>query len=379
MSKIHVLIVDDNVVVRRLVSDALGSDPDIEVVGTAANGRIGLQKITQCNPDVVTMDIEMPELDGLGALKAIRATWPKLPVIMFSTLTERGASATMDALALGASDYVTKPSNVGSISESLAAVRRDLIPKIKALAGRSAPPPSATVANTAAPVAPARRAPISLTPGRTADVAIIAIGVSTGGPNALAVVLPGLPADLPVPVVIVQHMPPMFTRMLAERLDAQSAIHVVEAEEGMVLKAGTAYIAPGDFHMELDRQGTRTMITLNQQPPENSCRPAVDPLFRSVARQFTGSALGLILTGMGRDGLRGCELFREAGCPIVAQDEATSVVWGMPGFVARAGLADRVLPLNDIAGELSRRVPSLAHRASAGTSGHSALAAGRMS
>lgn len=359
MSRIRVLIVDDAVVIRRLVGDVLGSDPDIEVVGTAANGRIALQKITQCNPDVVTMDVEMPDMNGIETVREVRKTWPKLPVIMFSTLTERGGTATLDALAAGASDYVTKPANVGSVTAGLEAVRRDLIPKIKALAGRvSLPPPAAPLPRPVAPpvarlTPPALPFPAARTGGGAIEV--LAIGVSTGGPNALATLLPALPKSLPVPVVIVQHMPPMFTRLLAERLNAQSAIEVLEGQAGMPLQPGRAYIAPGDFHMVLERQGTHHVVALNQAPPENSCRPAVDVLFRSVVEHFGGRTLGVILTGMGQDGLRGCELVREAAGQVLAQDEASSVVWGMPGFVARAGLADRVLPLDMIAAEITRR------------------------
>jgi two-component system, chemotaxis family, protein-glutamate methylesterase/glutaminase len=349
MSRIRVLIVDDSVVIRRLVSSVLEDDPDLEVVGTASNGRLGVQKIPQCSPDVVTMDVEMPDMDGVTALKEIRKTRPKLPVIMFSTLTERGASATLDALAAGASDYVTKPANVGSVTAGLEAVRRELIPKIKAFAGRIAPvrlaPPVPRVAQVAIPRI-----------GQAGTIRVIAIGVSTGGPSALATVLPALPATLPVPIVIVQHMPAMFTRMLAERLNTQSAIEVVEAQEGMRVRPGHAYVAPGDFHMVVEPKGLELVIALNQNPHENSCRPSVDVLFRSVATQFRSATLGVILTGMGSDGLRGCEMIREAGGQIIAQDEASSVVWGMPGFVAHAGLADRVLPLNLIAGEMIRRV-----------------------
>jgi len=357
VSRIRVLIVDDAVVIRRLVGDVLAADPDIEVVGTAANGRIGLQKITQCNPDVVTMDVEMPDMDGISTLREIRKTWLKLPVIMFSTLTERGAAATLDALQAGASDYVTKPANVGSVTAGLEAVRRDLVPKIKALAGRPVAPVASAGAVTLsrppaslfAPPAPA---------GSAGPVNVVAIGVSTGGPNALAALLPALPASLPVPIVIVQHMPPMFTRLLAERLATQCAIKIAEGRPGVLLEPGHAYIAPGDFHMTLQKRGTAMELAVNQEPPENSCRPAVDVLFRSVVAQYGSGTLGVILTGMGQDGLRGCELIREAGGQIVIQDEATSVVWGMPGFVARAGLADRVLPLNMIAGELVRRTAS---------------------
>jgi two-component system chemotaxis response regulator CheB len=185
--------------------------------------------------------------------------------------------------------------------------------------------------------------------------AIVAIGVSTGGPNALAAMLPALPGDLPVPVVIVQHMPPMFTRLLAERLHAQSKLKVVEGQAGMALQAGTVYIAPGDFHMEVQASGASVLVRLVQTPPENSCRPAVDVLFRSVARAYGPRVLAIILTGMGQDGLRGCETIHEAGGRVVVQDEATSIVWGMPGFVARAGLAEKVLPLDTIAAEIVRR------------------------
>lgn len=354
MSRIRVLIVDDAVVIRRLVGDVLASDAEIEVVGTAANGRIALQKITQCNPDVITMDVEMPEMNGIETVRELRKTWPKLPVIMFSTLTERGGVATLDALSAGASDYVTKPANVGSVTAGLDAVRRDLIPKIKALAGR-AYAPTRTPATSAPPAASVLPRPSveAATPSQQLDV--VAIGVSTGGPNALAELLPALPGDLRVPIVLVQHMPPMFTKLLADRLNAQCTLTVVEATAGMRLQPGTVYIAPGDFHLTVEPRGGAVYTALNQAPPENSCRPAVDVLFRSVVTHYGPRALGVILTGMGQDGLRGCEGLREAGGRVIVQDEASSVVWGMPGFVARAGLAERTLPLAGLAAEITRR------------------------
>jgi two-component system chemotaxis response regulator CheB len=290
-------------------------------------------------------------MNGLEALVEIRKTHPKLPVIMFSTLTERGAATTIDALSLGASDYVTKPANVGSVAASIQQVRDQLIPKIKALCARSVTPP------TTAPVsAPRRLAGVAtdLAPGMRIDA--VAIGVSTGGPNALSTLFPKLPADLPVPVLVVQHMPPMFTRLLAERLAAQSAFPVREAESGEVIAPGAAWIAPGDHHMEVQREGTALRLRIHQGPHENSCRPAVDPLFRSVAHVFGAHALAIVLTGMGEDGLRGCQTIRDAGGQILAQDEASSVVWGMPGAVAGAGLADRVLPLDHMATEIQRRL-----------------------
>jgi two-component system, chemotaxis family, protein-glutamate methylesterase/glutaminase len=360
MKRIRVLVVDDAVVVRRMVTDVLSADPEIEVVGSAANGRIGLQKVTQVNPDLVTMDVEMPEMDGLQALKALRQTHPDLPVIMFSTLTERGATATLDALSLGASDYVTKPANVGSVALAQQRIRDELIPKVKALCGREHKPagrssPGATLAPPV--VATPRFTPTPRTDGASPEAAvdIVAIGVSTGGPNALAVLLPMLPPTLPVPVVLVQHMPPMFTKLLAERLHAQSSLRVMEAAGGECLAPGCVYIAPGNFHMIVERRATGVVTALNQLPPENSCRPAVDPLFRSVSRAYGGRTLAVVLTGMGQDGLRGAEDIRSVGGQVIVQDEASSVVWGMPGFVAKAGLAEQVLPLVDIAAEITRR------------------------
>jgi two-component system chemotaxis response regulator CheB len=347
VSKIRVLIVDDAVVFRRLVADELSADPALEVVGTAANGRIALARLPQVNPDLVILDVEMPVLDGLATLQEIRKTYPKLPVIMFSALTERGAAATLDALALGATDYFAKPTGAGGPAASLQVIREELIPEIKALCRRT---PAAD------PPAPAAGVGSAFLPKlRTGPVEVVAIGTSTGGPNALADLFSGLPTDLPVPVVVVQHMPPMFTRLLAERLSAQSALRVEEARPDGVLRPGHAWIAPGDHHVVVVRDGVEARVRLNQDPPENSCRPAADVLFRSVAKTFGPAALAVVLTGMGQDGLRGCEAIRAAGGQVIAQDEATSVVWGMPGFVTRAGLADRVLPLGMIAPEVVRR------------------------
>ena len=329
----------------------LEEDAAIEVVGVAANGKIALAKIAQLEPDVVTLDIEMPELDGLATLAELRPRWPRLPVIMFSTLTERGAEATLEALALGASDYVTKPTGLHNAAEAMERVKADLLPRIRALHGARQLSRAPQV--LAAPPEPAVRPPARPSPGR---VDVVAIGVSTGGPNALADLLPALPPSFPVPIVIVQHMPPVFTRMLANRLDSRCALGVAEVEGGEVLVPGRVHIAAGGRHLMLARQGTSVITVANDDPPENSCRPAVDVLFRSVGAIYDRSALAVVLTGMGQDGLRGAEIIRVAGGQILAQDEATSVVWGMPGFVAKAGLADAVLPLDALAGEISRRV-----------------------
>jgi two-component system chemotaxis response regulator CheB len=349
MSKVRVLIVDDSVVLRRLVAEELNKDPALEVVGTAANGRIALARLSQVSPDVVILDIEMPEMDGLATLKELRKTHPRLPVIMFSALTERGAAATLDALALGATDYFTKPTSTGSLDASLEVIREQLVPEIKALCGKASP----GTPRESAKASPIRPAPARATSGAPS---VLAIGASTGGPGALAEIFRRLPADFPVPIVIVQHMPPMFTRLLAERLTAEFAIRVQEGEAGRKLEPGRAWIAPGDHHLTVARDGMKTLMQLNQEPQENSCRPSVDVLFRSVAQAFGGNTLAVILTGMGQDGLRGCEAIREAGGRILAQDEATSVVWGMPGFVARAGLADKVLPISLMGDEIVRQV-----------------------
>ncbi|MEJ2010367.1 MAG: chemotaxis response regulator protein-glutamate methylesterase [Acidobacteriota bacterium] len=355
MRKIRVLVVDDSALVRRIISDALACDPEIEVAATAANGRIALARIPQVNPDVITLDVEMPVMDGLEALKELRKTYLRLPVIMFSTLTERGASATLDALALGASDYVTKPSNVGGAAVALQRIREDLIPKIKAHSTAVRAPIAFPARHTPfkAPFR-ATQAPGFRLPGRRVE--LVAIGVSTGGPNALAELIPQLPQDFPVPVVIVQHMPPIFTKFLADRLSSKAQIHVDEARTMQEVVPGQAYIAPGDFHMVVTRENGTVRIRTHQGPPENSCRPAVDVLFRSVAEAYREHALGVIMTGMGQDGLRGCQSIYDAGGQILAQDAATSVVWGMPGFVANAGLADKVLPLEQLASEIIQKV-----------------------
>lgn len=355
MPKIRVLIVDDAVVVRRVVANVLSEDPELEVVGTAPGGRIALAKLTQVNPDAITLDVEMPEMDGLQTLAEIRKTHPLIPVIIFSTVTERGAAITIDALSLGANDYVTKPANVGSVTAAMQRIREELIPKIKALCGRSQ---GQGKASPRAEQAPREKftAPDSATPIiRHRGVDVIAIGISTGGPNALAKLIPDLPADFPVPIVIVQHMPPIFTKILADRLNSQSAISVREAVQGDKLAPGHVWVAPGDHHMFLVREDSCVRIELQQGPPENSCRPAADVLFRSVAEVFGSRSVAVVMTGMGQDGLYGCRLIREKGGQVLAQDEETSVVWGMPGYVVNAGLADRVLSLDQIAPEIGRR------------------------
>src|SRR5829696_6738920 len=238
------MVVDDYVVVRKIVTDVLSADPDIEVVGTAVNGKIAVAKLDQLKPDLVTMDIEMPDMNGIEAVRAIRGTRSRVPIIMFSTLTGRGASATLDALSAGANDYVTKPANVGSVGQSMESVRQQLVPKIKALTGRPI-----TSGPAAAPVAPVAVRPPAARPRPPKEPAVLVIGSSTGGPEALTKVLPLLPATLPVPVLLVQHMPPVFTRQFAQRLDRLCPLSVVEATDGVPLAPGTVHLAPGDHHL----------------------------------------------------------------------------------------------------------------------------------
>jgi len=343
MLPVRVLIVDDSVLMRKLLCEALGAGPEVQVAGTASSGAIALAKIPQLNPDVVTLDIEMPGLNGIQTLTEIRKLYPKLPVIMFSTLTERGAAITLEALSLGASDYANKP-NAENPVDAIAQVRQELIEKIVSLAPHA---PAVPASVRAAPAVRQRVRP---------QIAVLAIGSSTGGPNALGEVIPQLPGDFPVPVVVVQHMPPLFTRLLAERLNAKSSLTVREAEAGVSLCPGQVWIARGDFHMMVVKKGKEVVLQLNQDPPENSCRPAVDVLFRSVAHVYGANTLALVMTGMGSDGARGAQRIQDAGGEILVQDAASSVVWGMPGAVVQSGAADQICPLQEISQEVVRRV-----------------------
>lgn len=357
MKKTRVLVVDDAIVVRRVVSHVLSVDPALEVAGTAINGSIGLAKLAQLKPDLVTLDLEMPQMDGLETLKALRRDYPRLPVIMLSRFTDRGSRATSEAMALGANDYVTLPAGVENIHDSMQRIREQLIPKIKMLTRTAA-----EVGGKSDPATPRPRRTEPSIEGRSprshrsGRIEIVAVGVSTGGPDALATVLPTLPRDFPVPIVIVQHMPPEFTRRLAEQLRSKSVIDVSEGATNDLIFPGHAWVAPGGHHMLVvrDRQGVRLKMT--NAAPENYCRPSVDVLFRSVAESHGAGALAVVLTGLGQDGLRGCRQIRAAGGQVLVQDEASSVVWGMPGAVAKAGMADQIVPLAQIGEEITRRV-----------------------
>jgi two-component system chemotaxis response regulator CheB len=292
----------------------------------------------------------MPEMDGFELLRRVRREYPQLRIIMFSTLTERGAAATLDALTLGAHDYVFKVSNEGSPDRSMARLRQEMIPKIKQFfhfpAERGKTTSTATL-----PIAP----PATPSPSRTPyPPKVVAIGVSTGGPAALGSILPEIPETFPLPILIVQHMPPLFTRLLAERLHAISRLRVHEANQGEPVEPGKILVGPGDFHMKLAANGGGVHVCLDQSPPQNSCRPAIDALFSSIGEVYGGAVIAVILTGMGQDGLRGAQILKARGASVLAQDEASSVVWGMPGAVVNAGLADRVVPLDKVITEIRR-------------------------
>jgi two-component system chemotaxis response regulator CheB len=346
MNPIRILVVDDSLVIRKVLSDTLAEDRTLEVVGVASDGRIALAKIPLLKPDLITLDLEMPVMNGLETLEQLRRSYPQLPVIIFCALTDRGAARALDALALGASDYVTKPSNP-TPAAAIEHIRSELIPKIKALC----PVPSQEVT----PLPRPRSAP-KVRERANWRIDVVAIGTSTGGPSALGKVLPRIPNNFPVPIVVVQHMPPIFTRQLAERLSTSSAIRVEEGYANAPLSPGQAWIAPGDFHMKVSRKGANWRLNLDHGPKVNSCRPAVDVLFRSVAVAYGANVLGVVMTGMGTDGVLGAQEIHDAGGDVIIQDHASAVVWGMPGAVHSLGLADGAYPLDQLAAEITRRV-----------------------
>ena len=386
MDKVRVLIVDDSAVMRKIIASALQKEPSIEIAGFAANGLQAIESIQTCNPDVMTLDIEMPEMDGLTALREIRKVNKYLPIIMFSSLTHKGAQAAVMALTAGASDYVGKPANTSSgIDDAFKVLETELIPKIIGLAkrvklrkvreGQLADAKATT--SPAVPLAPltttkplASSKPIATVSSKVnkaisgvlaKPAEAVCIGVSTGGPEALMQVFSAFNAPIGVPIFIVQHMPADFTALLAARLSSIGVMTVKEAEEGEIAEPGVAYMAPGGFHMTLSRPGTKTILHLNTEAPENSCRPAVDVLFRTASQVYGSGLLAVILTGMGYDGLKGAQTIKETGGQLIAQDEATSVIWGMPGAVVQAGLADTVLPIDKITDEIifrTRKVPT---------------------
>jgi two-component system chemotaxis response regulator CheB len=349
--KVRVLIVDDSALVRQILVELLNEDPEIEVVGTANDAYMAREKIKQLNPDVLTLDVEMPKMDGVTFLRNLMRLHP-MPVVMVSSLTEQGAEITLDALSVGAVDFVSKPKI--DVAAALAEHGEELRFKIKAAARARVRP---YTGRAVVPEAPQPRHSADAVLGksppprlRTTD-RIIAIGASTGGTEAIKDVLVRCPADMPG-IVIAQHIPKAFSTPFARRMDSCSPMTVYEAEDGQQILPGHVYIAPGDRHLLVVRDGARYVCRLDDGLPVNRHKPSVDVLFRSVAQQAGANAIGVILTGMGKDGAQGLKEMREAGSPTLAQDEATSVVWGMPGEAVAIGAAAIVLPLQDIAGRL---------------------------
>lgn len=339
-SKIRVLVVDDSAVVRAIWSSLLGKEADVEIVATAGNGKIALEELKKGPVQIVLLDLEMPEMDGLTTIPHIVRDHPGVKIIIASNLTTRGSKIAVDALTLGASDYITKPSALEG-SKGFDNVLEELLRKIRGLAGAHAA--------VAAPT------PIKLnsTSQKFPIPTVVLIGTSTGGPIALNIVLPAIPKEMDLPILVVQHMPPYFTTILADSLGKATGRPCSEAKDGESLQKGHIYIAPGDFHLVLE-MANGPILRINQKEPENFCRPAVDPLFRSAAEVLKDKAFGVVLTGLGEDGMLGSGHIVENGGRVIVQDEATSVVWGMPGSVARAGHASEVLPLEKIAPAIAR-------------------------
>ncbi len=362
---VKVLVVDDSILYRRVLSDALNSLPGVEVAGSVANGAYVVSRVRDLRPDLVTLDIEMPGMNGIAVMEALRQAGLSVKVLVISSVTVSGGKLTLQALQNGAFDFITKPAG-SSLEENLRAIREELSPRLRALAHRIEvqnilrsgaalePRPAAPVARTwsrmeppAAPGNGVKAAVVASPAGRKPEMVVI--GVSTGGPKALTTIFATLPGNLGVPIVIVQHMPPIFTQLLAANLSAISALPVREACHGEALVPNQAYLAPGGKQMRLVPDSASKVLQLSDDPPENSCRPSVDYLFRSVANHFPGRALAVILTGMGDDGARGLRLLKGGGSTVIAQDEASCVVYGMPKAAVDAGLADSVLPLDAIA------------------------------
>jgi two-component system, chemotaxis family, protein-glutamate methylesterase/glutaminase len=358
---LRVLVVDDSALYRKIVRAVLEQIPGVEVIGAAPNGRFALERILADRPDAITLDLEMPELDGLGLLRELRARRVDLQTIVISSFTAVGAQATTEALQLGAFDFVLKPSS-GGLDANATRLRLDLEPRIEACRAlrckRAARRSAAAAANVtghrpSAPL-PVQRQPSPTTSWKTPR--IIGVGVSTGGPVALQKLLSKLPADLPCPIVVVQHMPPIFTRTLADDLNRTCSLHVVEGCDSMAIEPGRVILAPGGRQMRVARDQDHAFVEVTDDPPERNCRPAVDYLFRSLAREFGDRAWGVILTGMGDDGLLGCQAMKQCGSAILAQDEASCVVYGMPRAIAEAGLADFIGPLDRLAERITDAV-----------------------
>ncbi|MEN6413171.1 MAG: chemotaxis response regulator protein-glutamate methylesterase [Veillonellales bacterium] len=346
---IKILIVDDSAFMRKLLSDFFTAEPDFTVVDAARNGKDAIEKVKWFKPDLITMDVEMPVLDGIKALEVIMRDVPT-PVVMISSLTRDGADATIRALELGAVDFVAK--TAGSIS-SIAGIKTEILAKCRAAVKANVIQLKKRSPDEPAVVRPMQAAP---SPAMANSDQIIAIGTSTGGPRALQEIITKLPSSLPCGVVIVQHMPPGFTKSLAERLNSLSSLRVKEAENNDVIRPGVVLIAPGDYHMIVRQEGNQKVVKLNRDPSVGGHRPAVDPMLESVAKVYGQRAVGVILTGMGHDGSKGMQLIKQQRGYTIAEDQSTAVVFGMPKSAIELGVIDKVAPLSDIAAEIVRSV-----------------------
>lgn len=353
MPDIRILVVDDSVAVRRALGDAIEREPGLSVCGAAPNGLLGLELLARTRPDVVVLDLEMPVLDGLEFLSRMRPEYPKLPVLIFSGAAGHSNEATLEAMWRGGSDYVLKPSGLAA-ENMLPFLRAELFPRLRALAGAASP---ARASRAPARVVPAL-APLpvaAVANGREPWPSVVVIGASTGGPRALAAVLGELPRDYPLPVVVVQHMPAEMTEFFAAGLAGNCELPVRVAQDGAVVASGSVWLAPGGTHLLLTSDGPRARFRLDHGAEENGCRPSVDPLFRSATRVYGSGVLAVVLTGMGQDGLEGARVVHAAQGRVLVQDEASSVVWGMPGAVARAGVAHAVMPLAELGPDILAR------------------------
>ncbi|MCS7202875.1 MAG: chemotaxis response regulator protein-glutamate methylesterase [Thermodesulfovibrio sp.] len=348
---IKVLVVDDSAFMRKAISSMLQEDPEIKVIATAKDGVEAVQMVQELKPDIVTLDVEMPRMDGITALKEIMQKYP-VPVIMVSSLTTEGAKVTLEALELGAVDFI--PKNLSELSVNIVKIKGVLIEKIKTIAKRGLVKRKPVIKSSETTTLKIEPLKTRITTER--KTSIVSIGTSTGGPKALQEIIPKLPKDFSVPVVIAQHMPPNFTKPFADRLNQLSQVEVKEAEDGEPIKPGFVYIAPGRGHMRLKRKGIEVIVSISEDKEEFIYRPSVDALMLSVAETFPGRSLGVILTGMGNDGVRGCKKIKETGGRVFAQDEESCVVYGMPKAVVEAGVVDKVIPLEELAGEIINAV-----------------------
>lgn len=359
METIKALVVDDTIVYRKIVGDVLKAIPGVEVVGTANNGKIALSKIASLKPDLVTLDIEMPELNGIEVLQELQRQGSPPMVIMLSTLTRQGSEMTIKALELGAFDFVPKP-DAGTMAENMFKVKQAIEPIVNALKRqqrfksllKSVQPPAKKEENKTSTVPLVPRSLIK------AKSEIVGIGISTGGPNALTKMIPMLPENFKAPILIVQHMPPMFTASLANSLNNKSALTVKEAQDGDLISPGLILIAPGGKQMKIiaGADGISRKIKITDDPPENSCKPSVDYLFRSIAQHYVGRSTGVIMTGMGSDGSKGLAQMKKNGSTIIAQDEASCIVFGMPKNPIESGIVDVIAPLDRIADEIVKTI-----------------------